>query len=181
MKDPKVWKPTYGCTFFFIASESLFTKVIRIKQDIWKAEPFQLELSNVGNCFRTREEASEIAERLILATERELLGNSREAQDLDEKSMLDFILEAAAKKNKPFLDGKPLTAGEKTLIREIRSVKIKDVATSDSILIRCEQSKIKASSSYIAFYTNSTPSKDEAIRAALHQIKQEQGASHEAE
>ena len=86
MKNPKAWKPTYGCTFFFVAPESLFSMTIRIKQDIWKAEPFQLELSNVGNCFRTREEASEIAERLILATERELLGNSREAQDPDEKT-----------------------------------------------------------------------------------------------
>ena len=73
---------------------------IRIKQDIWKAEPFQLELSNVGNCFRTREEASEIAERLVLATERELLGNSREAQDPDEKSMLDFILEVRRKRTR---------------------------------------------------------------------------------
>lgn len=71
---------------------------------------------NFGNCFRTKEEAKDAIPRVKAALKGELKISAPNAENFQ-------------------LDGKPLTYGEKALIRALRAAKIADVYPYDDSVI----------------------------------------------
>lgn len=143
------WKPKKDDWYHVVGMKGC---VVKIR---WTNNEQDNELYEAHNCFRTREEAEAAAERV--------------------KAALTGELKISAPNTENFqLDGKPLTDGEKALIRAIRLANVSDVHERGSILVVMDANGQRALYSTVAFSTAGNSALDETIRAALKRIKQEQ-------
>lgn len=122
-------------------------------------------IDEMGNCFRTEEEAKAAVERVKAA----LKGELKISAPNDEKIQLD---------------GKPLTDGEKELIKALRNIKIERVPDYSTVTLcypSSDGTRCCGTNFAVAFFTSNLSSEDDerSVIAALKQIQAEQEETDE--
>ena len=131
-----------------------------------------------GNCFRTREEAEAAIPRVKKALKNLYSISDKKAHDL-ECELYDKIDRLT---KYPELDGKPLTDGEKMLIRAFRNGRLCRQFSNGSSLIVEGHDKVPCGVAthreFVAFFMDS-PMQNSNVRKAIEQLKAEQEARHD--
>lgn len=152
------WKPKMGEEYTYLSFDDGF-----LEWKLWNDSQTDIGRYEIGNCFRTKEEAEAAASRV-----RAVLKNNWVKKLVPVES----------------LDGKPLTDGEMSLIRALRHCHGIDTVfdREKTILIKCDKDTQTPKSCYyhIAFIPCSNTKTDDQIIAALKQIQAEQEARNEA-
>lgn len=162
-KEPsnEPWKPKEGEKYFYlnISEGKFFANWYK-----WEDDNVGKELYRQHNCFRTKEEAESAIPRVEVAL----------------KGTTDVNANVGSNVGSPELDGKPLTDGEKELIKALRRSKIGTIIDPDnSITCFLKNGKITFAYRPISFFLylkNSMANEDEVL-FALNKIKQEQEAT----
>lgn len=97
IKPEEPWKPKVGEIYYFIAGDG------KVRMSKWYGDEVDNDTYNLGNCFETNEEAKAAVPRVKAA----LKGESA-------------ICVSELERSKTELDGMPLDAREKALVRELR-------------------------------------------------------------
>ena len=153
------WKPKKDDWYHVVGMKGC---VVKIR---WTNNEQDNELYEAHNCFRTREEAEAASERVKAA----LKGTTDVSDNVGSNVGSE-------------LDDKPLTDGEKALIRALRGVKIcriPEYLTSVLCFVGDAGKHVLSSTGSITFLTGSDIPADKAVVAALKQIKAEQEASND--
>lgn len=158
------WKPKWGETYYFIDD----------KCDILRGVCLDGIVENKryenGNCFRTNAEAKAAIHRVKAALK---------AENVNAPTNVSGNVGSTE------LDGKPLSDGEKELIKALRKYPLTQVHGLDdkSVLIHFDDNgHIQAKKSHIAVWSDtSKPATDKALKDAIVKIKAEQEAGNEAE
>lgn len=149
-EENEPWTPKDGEAYYYWNSMGEIEE-----QDFHHRWPSDADRLKLGNCFRTRKEAKAAIKRI--------------------RTLLKDELKTSAQSTKDFqLDGKPLSEGEKALIKAIRIAGINEVCEyRKSVLVQKPCSEFSCTAMHIAFLTNRVESDDKEIVEALKQIKEE--------
>jgi hypothetical protein len=162
------WKPKKGERYFFVLIHVVYKYLIEISHSFWENDALDKKLYDIGNCFRTVEEAKAAIPRVKDAL----------------KGATDVSANVGSNVGSPEIDGKPLTDGEKALIRAFRNGRLCRQFSNGSSLIVEGHDKVPngvtTHREFVAFFMYS-PMQDGEVRNALEKIKAEQEASNEAE
>ena len=151
------WKPKDGGSYLFVNSCG------DVDEKIWESNKIDEKRYENGNCFHLQSDAEAVAEQV--------------------KAAMKGLLKISAPNAENFqLDDKPITKGEKALIRAMREVKVRGVFAEDSYLTYIDDDgKLNSTGGVVAFDVSIfTMKHNEQVRAALKQIRAEQEASNEA-
>lgn len=187
------WKPKKGMSYLIVNSCG------SVDYKLWGSSTLDEKHYKIGNCFHLQSDAEAAAERVKAALKGELVDKEEHERVCTQNKALRAGLKEAQKgleiiatnglhelkKTAPSdenfqLDGKPLTGGEKSLVRALRDAKIQlipDFATSVLCYPSDNGKSVYPHGSPIALLTPSYV--DEKIIAALKQIKAEQEASND--
>lgn len=173
------WKPKEGEQYFFVRIHVVYKDLIEISHSFWENDALDKKLYDIGNCFRTAEEAKAAIPRVEKALKNLYSISDKKAHDL-ECELYDKIDRLT---KYPEIDGKPLTDGEKALIKALRRsdriTNVYDYRTTVLVSANDNASGVYTHRQHIAFFTNSSDEDDELIIRALKQIKAEQEASND--
>lgn len=165
-EDDEPWKPKEGEKFFYL------DKVLVINSDNYneyKHTPLLLR----GNCFRTSKEAEAAVPRVEKALKNLYTISDKKAHDL-ECELYDKIDRLT---KYPELGGKPMTSGEKALIRAFRNGRLcRQFSNGSSLIVEGHDKVPKGVTThreFVAFFMYS-PMQDGEVRNALEIIKAEQ-------
>lgn len=160
------WKPKKGEKYYYLMISYDGFELYSTTCGEYNGD--NIGIDEMGNCFRTREEAEAAANRVVAA----LKGELKISAPNDEKIQLD---------------GKQLTDGEKALIRAIRGVEIYHVFNwNESVICTADYRPVigglgvSVSHRAVAMLPSIATSadKEKAIIAALKQIQAEQEESN---
>ena len=148
------WKPKYGGSYLFVNSCGV------VDEKLWKSSTVDEIRYENGNCFHLQSDAEAAAERV--------------------KAAMKGVLKISAPNAENFqLDDKPITDGEKELIRALRKARIKDIPKyAHSVLVYEKEGETRSMVSQlcVAFTTDGLASgigTEDAIIDALNKIKAE--------
>lgn len=177
-EENEPWKPKEGISYLFVNSCG------HVDFKLWESNTLDERHYKIGNCFHLQSAAEAAAERVKAA----LKGEDTVEQALKDgvvvarKVEVQLHKEIAAlerENTKPCvqLDGKPLTDGEKELIKALRLADIRSVIPFENIAIYTNvHGELCNDEATIAFTVWSS---NELIRAALEQIQAEQEETDE--
>ena len=212
------WKPELGDEYYAI---SISFGEIKFSRNRWNNDSTDNILYSKGNCFKTKKEAKQAAERVEAAMKGELKGTtdvsnnvgSNVGSEIDRKlerkykdvctklkeveEELESRKELATRQkaqmktmiDHPELDDKPITEGEKALIRALRNVKISDIYPYDgSVIVYKEGDGELITDSYIVAFSiaiteGGLSALSESLSTtctAINKIQAEQEAQNEA-
>lgn len=211
------WKPELGDEYYAIY---ISFGDIKFSRNRWNDDSIDNKRYSKGNCFKTKGEAEQVAERVVAAMKGELKGTTDVSDNVGTNvgSEIDRKLERKYKNictklkeveeelesrkelatrqkaqmkimiDHPELDDKPITDGEKALIRSLRAVKISDIYPHDAVIVYKEGDGELITDSYlvafsIAITAGGVSALSESLSAtctALNQIQKEQEESNEA-
>lgn len=157
-EDNGPWKPKDGGSYLFVNSCG------EVDEKIWESNKIDEKRYENGNCFHLQSDAEAVAERV--------------------KDAMKGVLKISAPNAENFqLDDKPITEGEKALIRAMREVRVRGVFAEDSYLTYIDDDgKLNSTGGVVAFDVSIfTMKHNEQVRAALKQIRAEQEESNEAQ
>lgn len=160
--DNEPWSPKTDEKYFYL---DVFNGEFCAVDNTWNSTDTDYALRRNNNIFPTKEEA----EAAIPLVESALKGTT----DVNSNVGSNVGCE---------LDDKPLTDGEKALIRALRGVKIcriPEYLTSVLCFVGDAGKHVLSSTGSITFLTGSDIHADKAVVAALKQIKAEQEASND--
>lgn len=189
------WKPKKDEIYFFVSQRA--DGSFGVGEYHWSGNAEDNNLFGNNNCFRTREEAKAAVELVkdALKIQQRVIGtldnlekiakdfppidivNKGKLVERVESMMKDELKKTAPNGENFQLDGKPLTDGEKELIKALRLADIRSVIPFENIAIYTnEHGELCNDEATIAFTVWSS---DELIRAALEQIQAEQEARND--
>ena len=151
------WKPKLGDEYYAIY---ISFGEIELARNKWNNDSIDNRRYSNGICFKTKEEAEAAAERVKAALKGELKISAPNTENFQ-------------------LDGKPLTDGEKALIRALRSLEIYRVMEMPIVVYRDREGNLLCGSEFVVFDTYATGDDQNEIIAALNQIRAEQEASND--
>lgn len=187
------WKPKLRDEYYAIY---ISFGEIEIACNKWNNDSIDNKRYSKGNCFKTKKEAKQAAERVEAAMKGDLKGstyeNSNVGSGLDLNALAGKIIALESENNdlkirnenlheekevliskQTELDGKQLTNGEKALIRALRNVKIAHVPNvGDAHMSFIKDGKLDCECRFVGF--TSHIAYEENVIAALKKIKLEQ-------
>ena len=148
------WKPKEGEAYYFLVSTGTVGK------DYYHSSlDCDKDRVEIGNYFRTKDEAEAAIPRVKTALKGELKISAQNVEIFQ-------------------LDGKPLTDGEKALIRALRCSRICRFY-EDFVVVEKHDNGVATHRPSLAFFTD-TPYHDARIKYAIEHIQKEQEANREA-
>lgn len=170
IKPEELWKPKEGEKYFFL---DVIDGEVCVNWYKWSDDETDNALYRNHNCFRTSKEAESAIPRVKKALKNLYTISDKKAHDL-ECELYDKIDRLT---KYPELDGKPMTGGEKALIRAFRNGRLCRQFSNGSSLIVEGHNKVPCGVTthreFVAFFMYSTM-QDGEVRNALEQIKAEQ-------
>lgn len=182
------WKPEEGDVFFAV---DYCGDVVDLEfQSEWKDN---YKLAEIGNCFRTREEAEAAVERVKAALKGDFASDTNVSRkpEIDGKPISEEETEMIRLHREHLENANQgwhkqwdfLTEGEHALIKALRNYPLSQIHGLDekSLLIHIDdEGHFNANISHIAVLTKGD-GESEGLREALKQIQAEQEAQNEAE